>query len=116
RLAELVASAQADDNFIADKAHVQSVLAKLPPERLMVMFIALDQWALTGANLASQMFRLPINLQLPPDLPPVGVSVATEGTALRVDGYIPTKLVQSIVAAAMQAMGGGPGGGPGGPG
>ncbi len=110
RLAELIAAAKADRSLVTDKAHLQSVLAELPPQRLMVVFVPLDQWAKTGARVASQAFGLPINLQVPPELPPVGVSVSTEETALRVDSHIPTKLVQSLIAAGMQAMGGGPGG------
>jgi hypothetical protein len=42
-------------------------------------------------------------MQLPKGLPPIGISVGSDSTAVRVDSHIPTSLVQSIVAAGMQA-------------
>ena len=49
---------------------------------------------------------------------PLGFTMASEGTAIRFDGYVPTNLVQSVVAAGMKAFmdfqGGGGAGGPNG--
>jgi hypothetical protein len=60
-----------------------------------------------------------VNLQLPPDLPPIGAALATEnGTALRGEVHVSSQMVQSIIAAGLQAwqqMQGGGGHGPGGP-
>ena len=59
-----------------------------------------------------------MNFQLPQDLPPIGISAGTEGTAARGDIYVPAQLMQSIIAAGiqsyMQMQGGQAPGGPGG--
>jgi hypothetical protein len=39
---------------------------------------------------------------LPANLLPVGMTANTEGTAIRGDVFVPSALVQSITAAAMQ--------------
>jgi hypothetical protein len=47
------------------------------------------------------------------------MTVSTEATTIRTDGYVPTQLVQSIVSSVMQMMmemRGGGGAAPGGPG
>jgi len=57
----------------------------------------------TGVTYANQ-FGFPVKLQMPPNLPPIGVSAGTEGTAFRVDSHVPSQLVQSLVMAGMQAF------------
>jgi len=62
----------------------------------------------------AKAFGAPININLQPDLPPVGMSVSSDGPAFRVEGYVPTSLVQQLVSAGMQTYmqmhgGGGPG-------
>ena len=67
----------------------------------------------------AQGFGMPVKMQLPQNLPPLGFSAASEGTAVRFDMHVPTTTVQSIVAAGMQAymqmQGGGAKGAPGAP-
>ncbi len=43
-----------------------------------------------------------VPVQLPNNLPPVGFSFGTDGTAMRYDSFIPMKLMQSLVQAGMQ--------------
>jgi hypothetical protein len=87
---------------LAEDARVKSVVGQLPKQRMAVMFIAVDEIVGTGLTYAKQFgFNMPV--QLPPDLPPVGVSVASEVNAVRIDSYVPSSLVQSLVAAGMQA-------------
>ncbi len=114
-LGKLVESAKANTDLLAGKAHVQSVNQALPQQRIAALYIPLDQWAKTGAVYAAR-FNFPVQLQLPPDLPPIGVVVTTEGATLRVESYIPVDLIQSLIAAGLQAAGGaGMGGGMGDP-
>jgi hypothetical protein len=113
---KLVESAKADTDLLADRAYVQPVTQALPQERIAVVYLPLDQWAKTGSTYAG-LFGFPVQLQLPPDLPPVGIAVATQGSQLRVESYIPVDLIQSLIAAGLQAAGGaGAGGGMGDPG
>ena len=71
----------------------------------------------TALRYTKDMGLLAVPIQIPPNLPPVGASLATEeGTAIRADVHVPTYLMQSLMAASLQAkmqMQGGlpPGGG-----
>jgi hypothetical protein len=94
-------SAKNKDTTIAKADSLQSVAANLPKNRVMVGYIAVDQIVTTGLNYARQ-FGFGVPLQLPPDLPPIGFAVATEGSVVRVDSYTPMQLIQSLVAAGMQ--------------
>ena len=73
--------------------------------------------ATTALNVAKQ-FGMGVNVQIQPDLPPLGVSVATEGNAIRIDSHAPTQLISQLIAAGfqvgMQMQQGGQKGGPGG--
>jgi hypothetical protein len=101
----LVSSAikTAKDNAapVADNAVLKTVNAQLPKQRIGVMYIALGDIASTGLSYARQ-FGFAMPLQLPPNLPPIGVTLSTEGTAFRIDAHIPTTLVQSLVSAGLQ--------------
>jgi hypothetical protein len=116
-LKQLVAAAKADDDSLSKNSAVMSVKSKLPKQRMAEMYFAVDQFAVTVANYA-KMFGMPVNFQMPQNLPPVGLTIATEGSAVRGDCYIPAKLVQSLVAGVQQTMmqmqGGAQPGGPGG--
>jgi hypothetical protein len=83
----------------------------------MTMYIPLDEIATTIGTYAGAM-GMPIQIQLPPDLPPIGMTASTDGTAVRIDSYTPTDLIKALVAQGMQLymqrMGAGGAGGPGG--
>jgi hypothetical protein len=113
-ISSLITAAKSGSAPLSESDRVKQVSAQLPKQRLGVCYIPVDDVATTVLSYAKQFgFNMPV--QLPPDLPPVGVTVSTEGSAARVDTHVPTKLVQSLVAAGMQAamqmQGGGPGGG-----
>lgn len=112
-LADAVKAAQDPKDTLSADPGVKMVAAHLPKSRIGVEYIKLDNIITAGVKYA-QGFNVPIKMQLPPNLPPIGASVASEGSAIRIDGFIPTQLVQSIVAAGMQTfmqMQGGEGGG-----
>lgn len=112
-LSDIVAAAKADEASIVSQAHIQSVAKALPQQRLAEIYIPVDNWVKSGSHYAQQ-FGMPVQIQLPPDLPPIGIAIATEGTALRANSYIPTDLIQSLIAAGMQAFMAAQGGGGGG--
>jgi hypothetical protein len=117
QIAAAVEAARGDAAPVAEMGTVQQIAGQLPKERVAAVYIALDEILNTGMQAAGQ-FGMPVNVQLPPDLPPIGATVARDGTALRVDVQVSNKLVQAIVAAGMQAFmqfqGGGQPGGPAG--
>ncbi|MGA3065467.1 MAG: hypothetical protein ABSF29_01335 [Tepidisphaeraceae bacterium] len=118
---------KANDDPLASTATVKAVAAELPTQRMSAFYIPLDQWASTGLNYAKQFASMDMGVKIPEDLPPVGVTISADGSALRVDGYIPAQLVDALTQAGMQVFtamaqphnvqpgaapqGGGPGGG-----
>jgi hypothetical protein len=116
-IAKTVTAAKGNEDALAKLEQIKAVDAQLPGNRLMVMYVPLDNLISTGVSYARQ-FGMPVNVQLPPNLPPIGGSLSTEGSAYRMDGYLPAQLVQSLVSAGMQAFMAMQGGGaqPGGPG
>ncbi len=97
----LITSAKTKDDALAKTEGVKLVSDELPKNKQMVMYLAVDNVLTTGLKYASTMgMNLPINIA--PNQPPVGMSIGTEGTAVRVDTFIPTQLVKSITAAVIQ--------------
>jgi hypothetical protein len=99
------------------KGIAQKVSAGLPQNRLGAVYLQVD--TITSTVLDVMALRgMPGGVKLPPNLPPLAAAVATEGSALRIDGYIPAQTVQSLIAAGMQmwlqGMQGGGAGQPGG--
>jgi hypothetical protein len=99
---DAVAAAQKQQDRLGSLGPVKAVSSQLPKNRIGVFYVAVDQMVTSGVQYA-QGFGMPLKLQLPKNLPPIGMSVASEGTAVRADMHVPTSLVQSLVAAGMQA-------------
>jgi hypothetical protein len=98
-----VKAAKAGTDPLAGSAAVQGVAGQLPKGQMMVGYVMVGDLVSTVLGYAQQ-FGMPVNVQLPEGLPPVGMSLSGEGAALRTDVFIPSQLVQSMVAAAMQVM------------
>ncbi|HEX8524474.1 MAG TPA: hypothetical protein VF669_19620 [Tepidisphaeraceae bacterium] len=101
-LTKLIASAKAGETKVGQAESLTAVSNQLPKQRMFVMYIPLDNIATTGVSYAKQ-FGMPINVQLPENLQPIGISAGTEGSAFRWDAIIPAGTVQSLVSAGMQA-------------
>jgi len=112
-----VTAAKANEDVLGKLAGVTAVNKHLPQNRNLVAYLPVDQMITTGLTYAQQ-FGMPVQIQLPADLPPVGFTAGAEGSAIRFDSHVPSQLVQSLVAAGMQAFmqmqGGQQPGGPGG--
>jgi hypothetical protein len=110
----LIKSAKGKEDSVAKAEGVAAVAGQLPKEKFAVTYIAVDN-ILTTAMKYAAAFGAQMPLNLPPNQPPVGVSIASEGSAIRVDTFVPTQLVKSVTAAIiqlqMQMQGGGVGGG-----
>ncbi len=115
-LSELIAAAKAQQDPLAKVEGVAAVSKQLPKDRFAVGYLALDE-VLTTVGAYAKQYGMPFNFQLRPNLPPIGMAASTDGSAIRVDSYVPLDLIQSVVAAAMQIemqmRGGGGGGAPG---
>lgn len=111
----LVDSAKSGNPALGTADKLKAVDSQLPAKRAGVAYFAIDEFART-LGIYAAMFGAPIDVQLPPDLPPLGFSVGSDQSALRIDSFTPTDTLKSIVAAGMQAAmqmnqgRGGPGG------
>jgi hypothetical protein len=115
-----IAAAKAGDDPLAKTSSVKAVSSQLPAQRIAVMYTPLDLWATTGFGYA-KMFGIDMGVTLPENLPPMGTTLSTEGSAIRCDTYIPSQLIQALTSAGMQVymktqnpppnQGGQPGGG-----
>lgn len=106
-----IAAAKDNTDTLDQMKGVQKVVGELPKQRAFEGFLALDNVASAVVKMARQQ-GLAVQFKLPPNLPPIGVSGGTDNAAVRMDMVIPTQLIQSITAAAMQAFmqqNGGPG-------
>jgi hypothetical protein len=115
-LSSSIASSKANSDALG-KGVAAKVSAALPQNRLGAFYLPVDTIATTVLDVMAAR-GMPGGVKLPPNLPPFGAAVATEGSAIRIDGYVPAQTVQSLIAAGMQMwlqnMGGGGAGQPGG--
>ncbi|QOV91001.1 hypothetical protein [Humisphaera borealis] len=102
-IADLVAAAKANADTLSAQAGVRSVAAELPKTRNAEMYLDLGTLVNTGVRYAKG-FGVPVNVKLPADLPPIGFSSGTDATAIRVDVHIPTKLLEGMMSAFLQAQ------------
>ena len=100
-LSGAIASAKKDDDLIGVTDPIKLVDAQLPSAKTGAFYLPLDAIVGTAVTYARQFgFATPV--QLPPNLPPIGMAFGTEASAVRVDSFVPTPLVQSLVQAGMQ--------------
>jgi hypothetical protein len=86
--------------------------AGLPKNRSAVAYIGLGQIVGTAFTYAKAQ-GFPMQVQIPANLPPIGITFGTEGPTMQYASFVPTKLLQSLVQAGMNIAGkfGGGGGG-----
>jgi hypothetical protein len=111
-IGQVIDAAKANTDVLTDE--VKTVDSNLPKMRAGVAYLSLGQLVTTGLNYAKAS-GMNVGIQLPNNLPPIAFSVGTEGTAMRGDMFVPTKLLQSMVQAGatifQQFSGHGGGGG-----
>ena len=102
QLSTLIDVAKTNDAPLSTLAPVKKLASQLPPKRIAEFYVPLDTLVTTGLTYAKQ-FGFAVPVQLPPDLPPIGSALSTDAASIRLDTYVPTALIQSLVAAGMQA-------------
>jgi len=98
----VVKAAQNPQDVLSGTAPVKAASQQLPQNRFGVFYLQLDQVITSGVKYA-QGFGVPVKMQLPPNLAPIGFTASSQGTAVRIDTHVPTTTIQSIVAAGVQA-------------
>ncbi len=99
-----IAAAKANADDLVKKENVAEVADALPKQRLFAAYFAVDKLVVNGSKMMAQFGVGPPKIDLPPNLPPIGMTVGTEGSAIRIDGYLPYQLIESITAAFLQAQ------------
>jgi len=100
---DAVAAAKAGTAPVANNAGVKAVAAQLPKQRAGEVYLELDTILSTGIRYAKGL-GLPVPVKLNADLPPIGATISSEQSAVRVDTFIPMDLVKGLVGAGMEAM------------
>ena len=96
-----IPSAKNKDDALSQTDLVKAISAQLPKDRSLVYYIQLDNLATTVLDFMGQMgFKIPLKL---PEMSPIGVSVGSEGTVLRIDTAISSDMIEKMVSAGMQA-------------
>ena len=83
-----IAAAKSGDDPLAKTSTVKSVAAQLPAQRCAVFYVPLDLWATTGFGYA-KMFGIDMGVTMPDNLPPLGTTFSTDGTAVRMRHVCP---------------------------
>jgi hypothetical protein len=117
-LSTFVKAFKANDASVAALPQVKAVSDELPKARVYEAYIQLDEILNVSMNVVGQMQGRQMQMALPPDMAPLGLSLGAEGSALRIDAHLPQTTLRDLVAAGMQAymqmqQGGGGGGGAG---
>jgi len=112
--AAIKAVKEKQDN-LSKQPGVTLVNQNLPPSRKAVFYLALGELVTTGTNYA-RMMGMPIPVNIKPDLAPLGFAAGTDGSAARMDVFVPADLVEAMVTTGLQlkVMGQGGRGKPGG--
>ncbi|MGA2442097.1 MAG: hypothetical protein ABSH08_14175, partial [Tepidisphaeraceae bacterium] len=97
-----IAAAKAGDDPLAKIGTTKAVSSELPAQRFGAVYIPLDLWATTGFGYA-KMFGMDMGVTMPDNLPPMGCTLSTDASAVRLDAYLPSQLLQALTAAGMQA-------------
>jgi len=96
-----ISAAKAGDDPLAKIGTTKAVSSELPPQRFGAVYVPLDLWATTGLGYA-KMFGMDMGVTMPDNLPPMGCTMSTDASAVRLDSYLPSQLLQALTAAGMQ--------------
>ncbi len=101
-LSAAVASVKGKTDALGKRVDVLASIKQLPSNPLAVGCVEVGNFMQLISNVSKQM-GMPLQLQVQNDLPPLAVSLAAEGSALRMDGYVPMDIIQSIMVTGMMA-------------
>jgi hypothetical protein len=110
-----IKAAKEHTDTVSKSEGIVFVNKNLPDPKLGVAYISIGEIVTTASNYA-KMMGIPIPINMKPNLPPIAIAIATEGSAVRADTFIPSDLVEQVIATVLQLkmMGGGGNGKPGG--
>jgi hypothetical protein len=99
-LTDTITAVKSDQDVLTDT--VKDIDAQLPKKRAVAEYFGVGQYLSTVLSYMKAN-GVPVNITIPANLPPLGVTVGAEDSSLRIDGYIPVPLMQGLVQAGMSA-------------
>jgi hypothetical protein len=116
-VAAAIAAAKSSDDTVAQRTTIQDTASHLPSTRLGVAYVPIDTLINTGLSYAAK-FGLDMGVTMPAT-DPIGAAASTDGSACRLDVYVPAQVftgISQIATKIMMHVGpGGPPPGAGGP-
>ena len=110
QITTVVEAAEAGESPLTDKPGMDLMAKHLPEQQSAVFFWDVAETARAGLG-ALQAFGQAPPVQIPQDLPPVGVAAGPDEDSLRIGILVPKDLVSAAIATSMQfeqGMGGPP--------
>jgi hypothetical protein len=102
----VAAAARRQDTTVGQAAPVKAIAAKLPQRRAVVYYVAVDNLVNMIVQYMNEFGR-GLKIKFPGDQPPIGITLGSEASAVRIDGYISNDLIENIIAAVIEALYGG---------
>ena len=110
-----VKAVKANDTALATDKRYTANAGELPKQNLGELYVSIDQIMKSGlAYMKANSGGAGMDINIPPDVEPFAFSLSTDAdSGLRIDGYLPSQTIQTIVSAGIQVQmmmqGGGPG-------
>ena len=105
QIEEVIAAVQAGDSPMTDAPGVGNVRDQLPDAATAVAYIQVGELARAGLGIAQAMAQAP-PVQIPQDLPPVGVTLGPADDSIEIAAFVPKDLVSAMIVTALQVQGG----------
>lgn len=96
-------AAEKGQNSLSADRMVSMVSKRLPEGRSAEVYIGVHDILQQALQFAA-MFGMPLNIDIPPQLPPVGMGVTTVDSAARLSTYIPTPVLKSAIQISQQVQ------------
>ena len=97
-ISSAIAAAKAGKSTIAEQPQTKQVAAKLPANPMFSVLMYGDQLMEIVTRASEAFAASPIDAKLPAGTPPLGMTMSTEGSAVRMDYYIPSPLVKAAAS------------------
>jgi hypothetical protein len=120
KISAAIVAAKSGDDSVAKDTGLAATAGHLPTQRVAAMYLPMDVVVNTVFGYIAK-FGLDMGVTMAP-ADPIGITVGTDGSVWRMDGYVPAKLIIGAADVSKKLIGarrGGPppqGGGPAGPG
>ena len=98
-----IAAIKTSADPLGKNAEVKMVASNLPQNRILAVYLAVDNLVTACDNIGQMLGTKGLaSIKLPPNLPPIGFTLASDQSALRADWFVSSDLIQNLVVAAMQ--------------